>query len=458
MNTNENSGKGRFAHWISTSLTARMFMVGFLTLVLLIPLIYVQELIRERQNRQQEVIGEIGEKWGEEVVVYGPILEIPYKSYIEKIVKDEKTNKVYTETTEKLLYAYVFPEKLDIDANINPEEKYYGIYKTAVYNSEIGISGTFEKPDLKELDINEEDVLWDKLRIVVKTSNLKGVNNKVAINLGKNNYRFESKYSSDKNYMIDRVQLHRLESSYIDRSDLPLEGIVNFNMKLDVKGTKQVSFIPVGKETKTRMQSDWKSANFFGEFLPYNDDKIKDNGFDAKWKVLDINRPFSQNHKDAIPDLIEFSYGVNFIIPVDEYLKSERSSKYGFLVIGLTFLVFFLIQSISKINIHPFQYLMIGLALVMFYTLLISISEHSNFLKAYLISGIAVVVLITLYARSILRSIKFPLFIGISLTALYTFIYVIIQLENYALLVGSIGLFVILAAVMYASRKIDWGN
>jgi inner membrane protein len=146
------------------------------------------------------------------------------------------------------------------------------------------------------------------------------------------------------------------------------------------------------------------------------------------------------------------------MVMVDEYQKSERSAKYGFLVIGLTFLIFFLIQTMSKIDIHPFQYLMIGLALTMFYTLLVSISEHSNFLKAYLVAGISVVVLITLYSKSILKNLKFPLFICLSLTALYTFIYVIIQLENYALLVGSIGLFLILAIVMFVSRKIDWNN
>jgi len=140
------------------------------------------------------------------------------------------------------------------------------------------------------------------------------------------------------------------------------------------------------------------------------------------------------------------------------YQKSERSAKYGFLVIGLTFLIFFLIQTLSKINIHPFQYLMIGLALTMFYTLLVSISEHSNFLKAYITAGISVIILITLYSKSILKTFKFPLFIGASLSALYAFIYVIIQLENYALLVGSIGLFIILATVMFVSRKIDWHN
>ena len=153
-----------------------------------------------------------------------------------------------------------------------------------------------------------------------------------------------------------------------------------------------------------------------------------------------------------------FAFGANLIIPVDEYQKSERAAKYGFMVIGLTLLVFLLIQLASKIYIHPFQYLMIGLALVMFYTLLISISEHSSFFKAYVMAATSVLGLITLYSRVILRGFRFPMLVGASLASLYGFIYVITQLEKYALLVGSIGLFVILAIVMFASRKIDWSN
>jgi inner membrane protein len=207
------------------------------------------------------------------------------------------------------------------------------------------------------------------------------------------------------------------------------------------------------------MKSNWASPSFTGNFLP--DDKTKQitsSGFAANWKILHINRAFSQQFFDNLPDLSQYAFGVDFVIPVDQYQQNERASKYGFLVIGLTFLIFFLIQSISKISIHIFQYSMIGLALIMFYTLLISITEHSSFVKAYGIAGIAVVVLITSYSVSILKDRKFPMFIAASLTALYTFIYVIIQLENYALLVGSIGLFIILAAVMYFSRKIDWSK
>jgi inner membrane protein len=216
--------------------------------------------------------------------------------------------------------------------------------------------------------------------------------------------------------------------------------------------------IPIGEETKMNVKSEWTSPSFIGNYLPYNPNKQNDTGFDAKWKVLNINRGFAQNFVNELPNLEEFAFGVNLMVPVDQYQQSMRSAKYGFLVIALTFLIFFLFQSISKVNIHPFQYLMIGVALTMFYTLLISISEHSSFLLAYFIAGISVIGLISLYSKSILNKWKFTLFISSSLSILYTFIFVIIQLDNYALLVGSIGLFLILAAVMYASRKIEWTN
>ena len=454
----KNQNTNKFGNWLKTSITARLIMVGILTLLLMIPLSLIQNLITERSERQEEVVQEIGEKWGNEVLIYGPVLKVPYITYEEKIVTNEQTKKVLKETIKQTNYAYFFPDDLNIVAQVNPERKSYGIYQTAVYQSNMDISGSFTNLDFSELDIKEEQVLWEKSKIVLRTSNLKGVNEKVSIDFNNIDYKLSSKYSGKNRTLpgFDYVILHRLESKYLDKTDFSNSENFNFNLKLNIKGSKQMRFIPIGRETEAQIKSNWKTANFFGEFLPYNKDKITKDGFDAKWKVLDINRPFSQQYFNSLPDLNQFSFGVNFMIPVDEYQKSDRSAKYGMLVISLTFLIFFLIQTMSRINIHPFQYLMIGLALTMFYTLLISISEHSNFLKAYLIASASVVTLITLYSKSILKTVKFTLFIGISLTVLYSFIYIIIQLENYALLVGSIGLFLILAGVMYFSRKIDW--
>ena len=449
--------KNKFGNWLKHSITARMLMVGFLILILLIPLSYIKSLITERSQRQEEVVNEINQKWGNEVLLYGPILKVPYKTYTEKLLTNSQTKKVTKETIEHIHYAYFFPENLNISSAINPQVKKRGIYKTSVYKSDIQLIGNFAKPNFNSIETNDRDIIWDKTTIIIKTSNLKGINNQVELSLNDDNYNFVPKYEKQQtNNYNQQISLHKLETKYLKKGFFEDLEPQNFKINLTVSGSKQFTIIPIGKETNLKVQSNWKTANFIGSFLPLNSDKITESGFDAEWKVLHINRPFSQEYFEQLPNLNEYAFGVNFMIPVDEYQKSERSAKYGFLVIGLTFLVFFLIQSISKIPIHPFQYLMIGLALTMFYTLLISISEHSNFLKAYLIAGSSVIALIVFYSKSILKTYKFPAFIGISLIALYTFIYVIIQLENYALLVGSIGLFTILAIVMYASRKIDW--
>ncbi len=451
MNTSQN----KFGNWIKSSITARMLMVGVLIIILLIPLTFIKKLINERSHRQESVVDEINEKWGGEVLLYGPILKIPYKTYSERVISASNSKDIRKERIVHINYAYFFPNNLDISSEINPEVRKRGIYKTSVYKSEISVTGSYQKPNFTSKGIKDEDIVWDKAIVIIKTSNLKGINNQVDFKFNNKSHSFVPKYDAENDSNYGQTVLHKLETSQVDVSEL-ISNEKDFSIELSISGSKQFEIIPIGKETNFQVKSNWETANFIGSFSRDNSDEIFDKGFDAKWKVLHINRPFSQEYFKHLPNLNEYSFGVNFMIPVDEYQKTERSVKYGFLVIALTFLVFFLIQTISNIPIHPFQYLMIGLALTMFYTLLISISEHSDFLTAYLFAGTSVIILIGFYSKSILKTIKFPIFIGLSLTALYTFIYVIIQLENYALLVGSIGLFAILAIVMYTSRKIDW--
>ncbi len=459
MEQSHKQNTGKFTHWLKNSITARLAMVGFLTLVLLIPLSYIGSLIQERSYRQNDVVREINDKWGNNVMVYGPILKLPYKTYSEKTKFIEKTKTYTTETETNINYAYIFPETLKANASIDSKTLKRGNFESAVYTSVMDFSGHYTKPNLLSKDIKEEDIIWDKATFIVKTSNLKGIKGELKINVNDNAYPFETNFNDVSH--SNRNNLDELESSFISKDDLPIEagGLMPFNFNISHNGSELLQIIPIGKTTTMNMTSNWSNPSFIGEFLPNDSTKeITASGFEADWKVTHLNRAFSQQYINNIPNLNQFAFGTKFLIMVDEFQQSERSAKYGFLVIGLTFLLFFLIQTLSKINIHPFQYLMIGLALTMFYTLLVSISEHSNFLKAYLIAGISVITLITLYSKSILKTWKFPLFIGISLTALYTFIYTIIQLENYALLVGSIGLFLILAIVMYVSRKIDWNN
>ncbi|REE24725.1 inner membrane protein [Winogradskyella pacifica] len=443
----------RFSNWIKTSITARMLMVGALILILLIPLTYVNLLIQERSYRQQDVVNEINQKWGNDVMLYGPILKLPYKTYSETSTFNEKTKTYLKETKTLINYAYIFPKELDINAKVKSKTLYLGNFESAVYTSNMAIKGSYESPSLASKGIKSEDIIWNNATMLLKTTNLKGIKNEMNIIIDGKSYNFETNFSENSS----QNHLDELETSFL--SEALLENDFDFNLSVTYDGSNQIQIIPVGKTTTMSMASNWADPGFIGNYSPDDETRsISKDGFKVNWKVLSINRAFSQLYLNKVPNLKQFAFGTKFVVLVDEYQKSERSAKYGFLVIGLTFLIFFLIQTMSKIHIHPFQYLMIGLALVMFYTLLVSISEHSNFLKAYLIAGVSVILLITFYSKSILKNFKFSALIGLSLTALYSFIYVIIQLENYALLVGSLGLFLILATVMFVSRKIDWNN
>jgi len=425
------------------STTAKLILIGLLTLVLLIPLSFVKSLISERASRKQEVISEITSKWGDSVLLYGPILKVPYTVHYP--IKDSKETVMQTE------YAYFFPEQLEGQIDINTTEKKRNNYEAVVFSSAMKFKGNFVKPDFSPKDIATENIQWDKTTLLIKANNLKSIKDGMKIKFGEKVLAFETAINDPGS------SISTLETPSFSLSEYFIAEKLDFNFDVAYDGSQELKIVPIGKTTSVNMKSNWPSPKFTGYFLPGGNEKKSNSvGFEANWKILDFNRPFPQQYFGDLPKLEKYSFGVDFIIPVDEYQKNERASKYGFLVIGLTFLIFFVIQSISKISIHIFNYTMIGLALIMFYTLLISITEHSSFLKAYLIAGISVVLMISLYSISILKSKKFPVFIGFSLTALYTFIFVIIQLENYALLAGSIGLFVILGLVMYFSRKIDW--
>ncbi|MGW9687122.1 cell envelope integrity protein CreD [Flagellimonas sp. 2504JD1-5] len=445
------SKKTKIGNWFKNSISAKMLTVGFLILILLIPLGFVKDLIRERGFRQTEVIEEINTKWGNQVILNGPILKVPYTVYIEEKVFDEKTKTFLTSQKPERHHAYFFPWELNIKSQVQTKPLERGIYESVVFSSENHLTGKFTKLNFSIREIKEEDILWDKATLLFKTSNLKGIRNTVKVTFGEKEYDLKPKF--------DNAYMNTLESGYLSGLEEILKTPLAFQSNISINGSNTLQFIPIGKETRVSMKSNWHSPSFNGNFLPDTEGKkITDSGFEAQWKVLETNRRFGQYFFDSLPDLSDFSFGTEFLVPIDDYQKTERTSKYGLMIIGLTLLVFLLIQISSKIAIHSFQYLMIGLALVMFYTLLISISEHQNYLIAYLISGVSVVGLITVYSRSILKNSKFTFLILGSMFSLYAFIFVIIQLEDYALLVGSIGLFIILAIIMFTSRKIDWSG
>jgi inner membrane protein len=222
-----------------------------------------------------------------------------------------------------------------------------------------------------------------------------------------------------------------------------------------LKGSNYLYFLPVGRTTSLHLSSDCPTPSFTGRYLPA-DREVSEQGFTADWKVLALNRDFAQVLSSHSELRNAQSFGVDLKVPVEQYQQTTRSIKYAYLIILLTFAVVFFVENRRLTPVHPVQYALVGIVLMLFYVLLLSFSEHLTFLLSYIIASVMTIGLITLFMRALLKNHRAALLIGLLLLILYTFIYVIMQLESYALLVGSLGVFIILAAAMYASQKINW--
>ncbi|MEI8202418.1 MAG: cell envelope integrity protein CreD [Bacteroidota bacterium] len=427
-------------NWMKNSITLRLFVIGFLMLILLIPASMIQSLIYERQSKSDEAANEISSKWGEKQVLTGPIICVPFN----RLTKLE--NNQWTKVRD---FAYFLPEVLNIKGQLKPEIRYRGIYKTVVYGSDITIDGNFIQPDFAGWKTTDEDIFWNEAFIMLGISDMKGIKN--IINM---------KWNDSTIALNPGIEAKELLASGVS-APIMLQNtdsnLHHFSFTIQLNGSKDLSFIPLGKETRLLLNSDWGNPSFSGAFLPDKRD-ISDNNFSAEWKVLHLNRNFPQKWQGTQYSLNESAFGVSLLLPVDEYQKNFRAAKYAIINIVLTFLVFFFMEILNKKRIHPIQYLLAGLALLLFYTLLLSLSEQMMFNYAYLITALAIGLLISIYSISIFQKMKLTIITGLLLFLMYGFIFVIIQLQDMALLVGSIGLFIVLAMVMYISRKVNWYN
>ena len=283
---------------------------------------------------------------------------------------------------------------------------------------------------------------------------MRGISEQVSIAIDDSVYVFEPGMDG---LGIKNTGVHTL----VDLSSLKGEQKIPYEMKIRLKGSQSVNFTPLGKTTKVNLKANWNTPSFVGSFLPENRDVTADE-FSAQWQVLNLNRNYSQVLVDpsamVVSDIADSDFGVNLKVPVEQYQQSMRSAKYAVLIILLTFTVIFFTEIMEKTRIHALQYLLVGLALCLFYSLLLSISEHLGFNMAYLISAVLTIGLVSGHMLGIIKKKKPAFIMGGLLIILYVYIFILIQLETYALLAGSLGLFVILAAVMYFSKKIDWFN
>ncbi|OFY90068.1 MAG: hypothetical protein A3K10_11145 [Bacteroidetes bacterium RIFCSPLOWO2_12_FULL_31_6] len=432
---------------IKNSITLRLLSIAFLVLILLIPTSMIESLISEREYRREDVTREVSSKWGGSQTITGPILTIPYTKYI----KDEEKNLIQTKA-----YAHFLPDVLNINGNLSPEIRYRSIYEIIVYNTQLKIDGNFSIPDFNELGINETYILWDEAFVSLGIPDMKGIKDNIDLKWDEKTYAFNPGIETNDvigSGVSTKVSLDN-KLAGTEEVDTTKKSF-NFSFNLNLNGSSFLSFIPVGKETNVSIQSNWVHPSFNGSSLPDEREITKD-GFKAHWKELHLNRNYPQQWLGNIHNVYDSSFGVDLLLPVDEYQKSTRSAKYAIMFISFTFLIFFFIEIRNKKRIHPIQFILVGLALTIFYALLVSLSEHIHFNNAYLISSAAIIAMIGSYSITIFKSGKLTALMSGVLLLLYGFIFTILQLEDYALLMGSVGLFMVLAVIMYLSRKIDW--
>lgn len=411
------------------------FFIGFLMLIMMIPVALLSELVTERQQRQTEVTAEISSKWASQQTILGPVLAVPY------LAKPDSGKAAVRK------YIYVLPEQLNINGKVFPEVRHRSLYDVTLYRSDLSLSGTFDPAYVQKTGINNADILWGEAQLMLGLDDARGLEDDVRLQWDSTATLLEAGLPA--NTVI--------ENGLAARVPFGAEKRIPFTIALKLKGSSYLYFTPVGKTTEVTLRSPWKNPAFDGQYLPSRPAAISDTGFSAYWKVLQVSRSYPQAWKDDVRfDITKTAFGVKLLQPTDGYAKTDRSVKYAILIIALTFTIFFFVEIFQKRQVHPLQYILVGIALCIFYTLLLSISEYTGFNTAYLIASVATVSLITLYVLGIFKKPQIAAGFAFALGGLYTYIFILIQLQDYALLFGSIGLFLILAVIMYFSRKIDW--
>ncbi len=435
----ENSATRHFLAW-------RAFMVGVLILLLQVPIGLTWGLIGERDATRREALADIGEKWGASQSIAGPVLIVPYR----KVWLEQKSDGT-TETKSVISPAFFLPEILQVEARIESEYRYRGIFEIPVYQMVLEVDGEFLHPDLARLGIDPSRALWERALLSLWVSDPHAIRDEVAMSWNAARLMFQPGSSE----WVSSAGIH-----------LPLRGQLDaerytFSSRLALNGTQGAFFAPVGERTVVRMASNWEQPSFQGTWLP-SSREVRADGFDAVWEIPFIGRNYPQQWTAETENLEarvrDSNFGVQLLSPVDPYRMAERSLKYEILFLFLTFLVVGLIEVLSGCRIHWVQYALIGAALCVFYLLELSLSEHLGFLPAYLLASGGVVGLICAYSFSILGSRAQGFIVGASVAVLYGYLYVLLQNQDYALLIGSLGIFAILGTIMYLTRKLDWSR
>ncbi len=426
-------------------------MIILVAILLLIPLGMIAGVVYERSAYRNDVIRDIERTWTGSQTLAGPVLAVPYLVDVTESFTNKKTGLKDTRTRSLEKHLYLVPDSLHIDSRVDTESRSRGIYTVPVFTSQQIIRGEFRVSDLDALaETTEGFVRWGNPTLNLLVSDIRGIGANPVLTWNGVSHSF----AAGSTVPHFPAGIHADVELTKGATRFPLE------ISLPLRGSQGLSYVPLARELQTAIQAGWPHPKFDGQFLPEKRD-ISDSGFTATWRMsafatnaqAKLNECVLNDECHAVRNL---AFGVKFFEPVDIYAKVTRSVKYGALFIALTFVAFFLTEVLSKSRLHPLQYALVGLSLAVFYLLLISLSEHIPFAAAYLIATLACTGLIGVYLGTALGKKSLARAITAGITLLYAMLFGILGSEDFALLMGSLLLFAMLATVMMLTRGIDW--
>ena len=436
----------------------KIALIGVVALLLQIPVEMIRGLVAERKQARDGVIAEIARGSSEAQRIVGPVLYVPWtRRSADATTTTDDGGHSRTVRKEKIERGQValLPAMLSVDGNIDLQQKHRGIYTAQVYKLNATLRGNFVLPPDLGIPEGPGTIEWGRAQLVLGIQDTRGIRDRVQVDWdgGK-----PALYPGG----VDAAGAPN--GIHADLGVLPANkssATREFSIALSLLGTERLDIVPVGATTTVALASAWPHPSFTGRILPDAGTKVSADGFAAQWRTSHFATNLSQLHQRCVQSrqcdpFNQHSLTVSFVQPVDLYQTVERSVKYGFLFIGLTFAAFFLFEVLKRLAIHPVQYALVGLALAIFFLLLISLSEHLGFAAAYAIAAACCVTLIAYYVAHVLESVRRGALFGMALSALYALLYVLLRVEDHALLMGALLVFACVASSMVATRRVDW--
>ncbi len=433
---------GSLSAKVKSSVTLKIVFIGMLILILQIPTFMIYRLISERENTKHTAIAEMSAKWGGRQIITGPYLVVPV---IEKRLESDGKNKYEKVINHSIV---ILPENLIINGSMQPEIRYRGIYQAVLFGSKFQLQGNlrFEDDLWPQYIQPNREIRFQDAAVYVGISDMKGLTMAEVLLDGRPMRPVPGASGGKLIRTGFKIPLNH--------SSEPLKGGIAFNMTLDLNGSSGVNFYPLGVNTQLSIRSPWQAPSFQGEFLPKNRE-IDEKGFKAEWQITDMNRNYPQSWLNDDARIEGSDFGVDFYVPANVYQQTARAVRYSVLFIIFIMLVFLFAEALARVWIHPVQYFLIGLAIVIFYALLLALGEHMSFGASYAISALAVSLLVAGYCFGIFRKRLVALVEGTAMLFAYTLIYFMLQLEDYALVAGAITLFVLLTVLMIFTGNLN---